>query len=239
MKYQKTIGAVLILTLLTGIATAQDSNWEQIKQDEQLNLEQSSSSDTDREVTTSGGYVNGTISLELNITPKSESSSYSAEVIEFEIDESDRMKPGTVRATGSQGDEYKAELLSKNGEVITSHTFRLYSESVENRRYAENGSYAPPLYVKNYYPKHVFNFQNNYSARKIRIEGQNIETMEISIPQRVCTDSEYPHYCDYNNFTETEDGEKIGLYETGKLSISIWDRLIRLVQSFLEAIPLL
>lgn len=146
-------------------------------------------------------YMAGLFHLQLDI---SNSSSEEVQLEMFKLKEYEEMKVGTIRATGSPGKTHSIELISKNGAVIESRSFKLY-QTTHNDVMTADGTYASSDMRKSYYETHRFNFEADYSARRIKVYEGGKQIFNLNIPEKLCKEQSQPYYCEYNNISSKVD----------------------------------
>jgi hypothetical protein len=147
--------------------------------------------------------TNGVFHLELNISNSSRDNPIN--IVDFELNEHQIMKPGTKRTTGRYGDSHTIKLIDKRGRVIEERSFGLYRESIIDKRKLDGGRTGS--IKKMFFDKHIFNFNFNYSAKSITIEEDGEQVFRMNIPKNLCYGEKISHYCNYNNFSNFEKPE--------------------------------
>lgn len=177
--------------------------------------------------------VNGTFYLEVNIT-EVDSGEDRVELIRSGINESEYDE----RITGNGGMSHTVKGLGPNESTFYESGFKLYSRSV-SMKMGPNGS-RKAEYDVNRYPKHLFRIPADYRIEELVIEEGNKTIFNISVPERVCVGENPPHYCQWNNYTETsESGNITGVFEpqdNESVSLGFWEKIIALISGWINSI---
>lgn len=175
--------------------------------------------------------VNGTFYLEVNIT-EVDSGQDRVELLRSGINESEYDE----RITGNGGTSHIVKGLGPNGSTFYESGFKLYSRAVEMRMGA-NGSRKAVHDVERY-PKHLFRIPADYRIKELVIKEGNKTIFNISVPERVCVGENPPHYCKWNNYTETSDNGNItGVFEPQdkeSVSLGFWEKIIALLSGWIQ-----
>lgn len=151
--------------------------------------------------------VNGTFYLEVNVT-EVDSGEDSVELLDSGINESEYDE----KIIGNGGTSHSVRGLGPNGTTFYESGFKLYSTSVA-MTVGPNGTRSAEHDVDRY-PKHLFRIPADYRIEELVIKEGNQTIFSLNIPQRVCIGENPPHYCRWNNYTETsEEGGVIGVFE--------------------------